>query len=824
MCGCGGESTEQVSGRVADGYLQGVTVFWDCNGNMRLDNNEPFTISGRGGQYTIVTAPVAQAPLLQCTLRAKVPASAIDEDTGQSVGDQYMMSAVSGSPEFISPLTTLLDAGVYTEAELRQKFPQSEKLAFTDDYVAAGDAGNQLHNAAKFIAIGLQAVNGLITTDDAQGRRDAIARAMVSMPPTAFSSQSASSALIKDYKSSLPRFDALTNNLSATLDAATFEIVDAAFSGPDDGRRPYMQMALDTIKRHPEAVYGNSINWALVPYAERSAWSTQIQGGLNGFSDSAEVTALLQNLTTQRALASAEIDAARRAADNTMWATLLKSSASMLLTSLDSIAKLTNVNKVYLVMDLNKRSKLKAAIVTFKKGFEKNERFWATLSGCADFLIALSPDNVPEVGTASKFYEVGLSGSKCIASLAQSEEWSTMLGAWSAGSQIGASDGERVLFWKGVSDMIAALIDSSGIGWASAVYNETFGMYFTATYNAYNQDLVGQKAIEYFDLVTDETIRRFDEIAQSYSSAIINARINRYIKPINAAGLSIRIPESAFVSENLSAFVDQRISATLAYRIFWSSDPSDIVAGSNVSEWTSSGGARTIPPVQFTRPGNYPVRVEIYDTAFGGGVSPFQILTQVIRVSCPAGTTANPDGDCRPIKPVLTVVAAQQYFSNPGVWSKVSVSTSNFVNGYSNPNTWDIFIDSGSFDLNNRSIKFDVTSSSCNVNIYVQTQSLSGIEDSGAILFYGNNVRGFGGTWAVSPLTTGSYSVAFSRVTAGLMNWTIYKNGVSIQSGSVQNSGLVVGRVAGLSSGGFFTRTINVQGYNACGMRNFTVE
>jgi hypothetical protein len=86
-CGGGGSggSTNPVSninGRVADGYINGAIVFWDCNDNLRIDTGEISTTTGVNGIYSIAPSPAAT-----CKLRAEVPSTAIDEDSpGQAIG------------------------------------------------------------------------------------------------------------------------------------------------------------------------------------------------------------------------------------------------------------------------------------------------------------------------------------------------------------------------------------------------------------------------------------------------------------------------------------------------------------------------------------------------------------------------------------------------------------------------------------------------------------------------------------------------------------------------------------------------------------------
>ena len=74
--GGGGGSTESTSGsapsfitgKVIDGYISGGTVYWDCNLNGKLDNEEVSTTSSAGGVYTITPSPRSG-----CRLTALIP-------------------------------------------------------------------------------------------------------------------------------------------------------------------------------------------------------------------------------------------------------------------------------------------------------------------------------------------------------------------------------------------------------------------------------------------------------------------------------------------------------------------------------------------------------------------------------------------------------------------------------------------------------------------------------------------------------------------------------------------------------------------------------
>ncbi len=136
-CGGGGGSGEPqsaaktVSGVVADGYLVGATVFLDRNGNKVLDLDEPSTTTGSGGAYTLTAADIDLYPLVVI-----VGVEVVDEDTGAAVGQEYVLAAPPGKPEFISPITTIIQERL--EANPSLDLGEAEdlvkrKLGVTDD-------------------------------------------------------------------------------------------------------------------------------------------------------------------------------------------------------------------------------------------------------------------------------------------------------------------------------------------------------------------------------------------------------------------------------------------------------------------------------------------------------------------------------------------------------------------------------------------------------------------------------------------------------------------------------------------------------------------
>ncbi|MDD2274117.1 MAG: hypothetical protein PHP95_16945 [Desulfuromonadaceae bacterium] len=158
IAGCGGGSSSAptvVSGKVADGYLVGATVFLDKNNNYLLDAaSEPHTTTNANGVYALNIDPadVGKYPLVAMAITGVT----IDKDTNQTVSNSYTLSmpatAMSGTvnSNFISPMSTLIrekmaaNAGIsLTDAmtQLRNQMNISAGIDMMADYVAGSQSG-----------------------------------------------------------------------------------------------------------------------------------------------------------------------------------------------------------------------------------------------------------------------------------------------------------------------------------------------------------------------------------------------------------------------------------------------------------------------------------------------------------------------------------------------------------------------------------------------------------------------------------------------------------------------------------------------------------
>jgi hypothetical protein len=114
--GCGGSSSDSsdstdsqgatVSGVVADGYLSGAMVFLDLNNNRIWDTGEPYATSRADGSYAI--SDITVEDYNSYPVVAEVTVTTTDQDTGKPVSHPYTLVSPAGHPEFISPLTTMV--------------------------------------------------------------------------------------------------------------------------------------------------------------------------------------------------------------------------------------------------------------------------------------------------------------------------------------------------------------------------------------------------------------------------------------------------------------------------------------------------------------------------------------------------------------------------------------------------------------------------------------------------------------------------------------------------------------------------------------------
>lgn len=167
IAGCGSSGTNtpttSISGKVADGYLVGATVFLDKNGNYQLDSGESSATTDLNGGYTLMVDPAdaGMYPIVAIAIKGVT----IDKDSGTAVQNSYVLSmpasATSGtvSSNFISPMSSqlreMMETGKYATMQqamndLGAKIGMPAGTDMLTDYMAANNA--TMHTAAQNMA------------------------------------------------------------------------------------------------------------------------------------------------------------------------------------------------------------------------------------------------------------------------------------------------------------------------------------------------------------------------------------------------------------------------------------------------------------------------------------------------------------------------------------------------------------------------------------------------------------------------------------------------------------------------------------------------
>lgn len=176
-----------IDGRVADGYLQGATICMDTNENGSCDENEPQTVSGAGGVYSLtVPDDAAGKPIV-----ADVPEEAIDEDTGEAIGKKLVFSTPGDKPSFVSPITTMVHQVLKNNPSLDTSdaeasvmetlgLPNGDTASLFTDYVAGSESENEssrekfrfIHQTARVVATMLDEIRENVETSAADNGFD----------------------------------------------------------------------------------------------------------------------------------------------------------------------------------------------------------------------------------------------------------------------------------------------------------------------------------------------------------------------------------------------------------------------------------------------------------------------------------------------------------------------------------------------------------------------------------------------------------------------------------------------------------------------------
>ncbi|SNT11769.1 hypothetical protein SAMN06265795_11483 [Noviherbaspirillum humi] len=104
-------TTTTTSGKVIDGAVKSAKVFYDANGNGKLDEGESFAFTDENGAFTLKDYTATNGG------RFVVEAGGTDTFTGQKIGAMVAAAGYSS----VNPFTTLLASGAISEKALLQK-------------------------------------------------------------------------------------------------------------------------------------------------------------------------------------------------------------------------------------------------------------------------------------------------------------------------------------------------------------------------------------------------------------------------------------------------------------------------------------------------------------------------------------------------------------------------------------------------------------------------------------------------------------------------------------------------------------------------------
>ncbi|MCG7496977.1 hypothetical protein MHO82_08880 [Vibrio sp. Of7-15] len=147
-----------------DGYLQNAQVWLDLDKDFQLDANEPGATTGAGGKASLDVTGIdnpGQYPVVVRSIKGKT----VDEDTGNTVASDYVMSAPAGQQD-VTPLSTL----VHVHLESNPTATESEAVTTVANELGIeaaavlGDFIEDGHKDAAFGARSLVASGTLPTT------------------------------------------------------------------------------------------------------------------------------------------------------------------------------------------------------------------------------------------------------------------------------------------------------------------------------------------------------------------------------------------------------------------------------------------------------------------------------------------------------------------------------------------------------------------------------------------------------------------------------------------------------------------------------------
>jgi len=312
-CGGGGGGggpapTTSIIGKAADGYLVEARVCLDRNANKQCDPDEPRTMTGSGGRFTLeVTATEAEAYPIVVEVIEDVT---LDEDTNRRVDKPYVLTAPAGRTAFVSPLTTavqgLLEQNPALDpdtaaAAIRQSLSAAGEVDLFKDYVEAKKtepAYERVHKVAQVAAKVLAETQAAIekaaqdqNIDTTNRRKDVIALVFGQLVGQLNEAARKVDQAGNSFDIDAVKIDVdptLTTDLAAELDrvreqaelaiATTPDILREGayrFMGDEDDGYWYVEYKTDDENMLNKTSYAhNGTEWVLDPVIDSSIWLT----------------------------------------------------------------------------------------------------------------------------------------------------------------------------------------------------------------------------------------------------------------------------------------------------------------------------------------------------------------------------------------------------------------------------------------------------------------------------------------------------------------------------------------------------------------------
>jgi Repeat of unknown function (DUF5648) len=528
------------TGTVIDGYIRGATVFWDCNDNLKLDPDEIKTTSGLSGRYLI-----GDMPNVACILRAIVPSTAIDEDTNSAIGVPMVLSSISGKPQLISPLTTPVGIGAMTEIDVLALLNGST-LSLTDDYIAAGSAGVQNHNAARYVAATLKAISGQINTDNKEVRGALLSKAMSQLPQSAWTTKTPlAQVTFENYFTDnwgLGLIDPFAPFLTKQSFMLDLDGILALQPSQRVAAQATVQKALDAVNSRPDTVAGGVIVWGALPQSVRSTFAPTL-AITDIFPETSDVAQLRAVLIAEGLKTQVEMKAAKNESIYKQRAKLLESITTASVTSLSTAVTVFAPATTKIIKNtkvIQKYSLLKEKIEALKK-LKKFLDVSNSYADCGSFFLTMPSTLADLEGNLNSLVEDlvpwGLDGLKCVNSLAGSEKIKFALDAASgvAGTVDFADAKEYVKFQSALNDITLAILDMASLDIPRAILAEWDLIVIKRVTMAIEQNETADKADAEMQKVFEDAYARFKLFADDMGDKILSARLKPYIRPFATA-------------------------------------------------------------------------------------------------------------------------------------------------------------------------------------------------------------------------------------------------------------------------------------------------